>query len=238
MTTETVTIQCPLCRAKLKLRRSTAAVRTVRCTQCQRAFRYRTGQRHSSQADEDQLSNTLASFQDEFEADGVEDDAADSRSSRKPKASKKRKKSSKSRASRRKVRPELEKGEWPIKWIVVAVMFLVALFGWGQAAACYARNEEGWNSLGESPDEIPRGTFGRRGARAATTQMAAESMANFVANAFQQIPNAPRIFVYTLKNALWHPILFGCLEAGILLIGLKLRSLQIKMAHERREVPP
>lgn len=127
-------------------------------------------------------------------------------------------------------------GEWPLKWVVVALMALIAAICWAFAAAGYAHNELGWRTggvqggsdRGESPRDNSRYTDPIETA-------SGRALADFLNNALEQIPNAGAVLGYAVRNSLWLVIVFMVLEALPLVFYWKARALEKDLADDARK---
>ncbi len=108
--------------------------------------------------------------------------------------------------------------EKSVTWVIIMVMLLIAAFGWAFMAAGYAHSEEGWRGgiveAGE-PVRIRSGSMRALGA-----------LADFVSNAFFQIPNLGSVIAFNFKNLIWLPILIIVLELSAVFGGYKMKQLE------------
>jgi hypothetical protein len=112
----------------------------------------------------------------------------------------------------------------PIIAVTAGVMLVVALFGWGFAAAGYAHHAEGWRE--EAPDlESSGGTF--RGKRKA-------AFADFVMNGVSQLPNFPAVVSYTFAEKMWLAVVIGVLEILALAGGFGLKLVESNLSQPPR----
>lgn len=111
--------------------------------------------------------------------------------------------------------------EKSVAWVVLMVMLLIAAFGWAFMAAGYAHSQQGWRTAGAAAAAENRTSL-RRANRAA--------FADFVANAFAQLPNLPAVVGFNLKNRIWLPILILALEALAVFGAFKMKSLEKELS--------
>lgn len=123
-------------------------------------------------------------------------------------------------------------------WMVAMVALVIALFGWAFLAAGYAHHAEGWRQGGaETADEIGGSSSGRRGATTSVRRVASRAFADFVMNAFRQVPNFPQVIAHNLQHRLWLVGLLVGLEGLVIFGGWKLRHLDRELAGHPYEIP-
>lgn len=106
-----------------------------------------------------------------------------------------------------------------VKWVIGAVMILIALFGWGYMAGVYATNVEQFHA------DLPRRTS-YRGYQARVTRAVDSGMWHFVSNGLRQIPNAPEVISYNFAKQIWLPITIGLLELAAVGGGFGMKRLE------------
>ena len=122
----------------------------------------------------------------------------------------------------------------PVIWVVAMAAVLVAAFGWAFMAAGYAHSVEGWRSGGVAEAEfhgrlrVRRGSMQRESVRA---------MADFVHNAFRQLPKMPAVIGHSVSNRLWLPLLFVVLEGGVIGGGWWMYRLEKELRRPPRRKP-
>ncbi len=102
-----------------------------------------------------------------------------------------------------------------VTWVIIMVMLLIAAFGWAFMAAGYAHSEEGWRGGIVEPVRI-------RPVR----MRALRALADFIGNAFSQIPNLGSVIAFNFKNRIWLPILIIGLELSVVFGGYKMKKLE------------
>lgn len=106
--------------------------------------------------------------------------------------------------------------------VIALLMVVIGLFGWASAAAAYAHAKEGWryqeqNTRVDSDGIVYDERF--KDSSGTIRQKAEASFADFVFNAFRQIPNLFSVIAFNFKHRLWLVILFALLEGGAVLLG-------------------
>lgn len=110
--------------------------------------------------------------------------------------------------------------EKSVTWVIAMIMILIAAFGWAFMAAGYAHSEKGWRNEGAAAPE--KSSSIRRASRAA--------FADFVVNAFRQLPELPSVLSFNLKNRWWLPALIVGLEVLAVFGGIKMKSLERELS--------
>ena len=107
-----------------------------------------------------------------------------------------------------------------ITWVVRMTILLVAVFGWGVMAAEYAKRAEGWNPLvQERGVSIPV-------LRPIVRLAAADGFARFAANAVVQLPNAPAVIWFNIRELPWLPLGIVVVEGLVVAAGVGMRRLE------------
>lgn len=117
-----------------------------------------------------------------------------------------------------------EESELPIGCVVVAVMVVIALFGWGFMAGMYTAahikkmSEMSAEELEEFADTSVIDTVKN------------EDKIRFLLNALDQLPNAPTVIAWNFANHIWLPLTILLLELLAIFGGRKLKSLEKQLA--------
>ncbi|MCA9076806.1 MAG: hypothetical protein KDA93_17400 [Planctomycetaceae bacterium] len=119
--------------------------------------------------------------------------------------------------------------------IAVALFILVGVFGWAFLAAQYAHAEEGWRTNGtqELEDDMVSPANQRRGTRG-VQRSAVSAFLDFLGNSCRQLPNAPAVIGFNLRNRLWLVGLIGLAELGVVGIAFWMRSLEKQWAKPKK----
>ena len=132
--------------------------------------------------------------------------------------------------------PQASNGEWPLKWVVVALMVLIAALCWALAAAGYAHHELGWRTGGvQGAWERDKSSGGSSGTDDDFEDASSSALADFLNNALEQIPHAGAVLGYAVRHSLWLVILFVLLEALALVFWWKARSFEKELAEDERK---
>ncbi len=130
--------------------------------------------------------------------------------------------------------------------IAAALSVLVGAFGWAFMAAQYAHAEEGWRSHGVQELDADRlGSVRSRGfasdplrqiyAPVSPTDTDLEfHFLDFIQNAFRQLAKAPTVLSFNLKSRMRLVGLILLAEAGVVGIGLWMRSLERQWAKPKK----
>ena len=126
--------------------------------------------------------------------------------------------------------------EWPLKWVVVALMALIAAVCWAFAAAGYAHHELGWRTGGvQGARERDKSQSGSSGTDDYFERASSRALTDFLNNAVEQIPHAGAVLGYAVRNSLWLVILFIVLEALPLVFWWKANALEKELAKDARK---
>jgi hypothetical protein len=113
-----------------------------------------------------------------------------------------------------------------IRWVVIASMLLIALFGWGFMAGSFA------GAMAKPYSEWTQADLD-----------AADSLRNlpnkdnrvaFVSTAIAQLPNLPTVVSWHFRNRIWLPLLIVALEVGVLMGGVALKRVEKDLHMPRR----
>ncbi len=131
--------------------------------------------------------------------------------------------------------------------IVAALFVLVGAFGWAFMAAQYAHTEGGWRTQGVQELDADRsGSIRSRGFASDPLRPLIDHVPvtptdtdlefhffDFVQNAFRQLAKFPAVISFNFKSRLWLIGLILLAEAGVVGIGLWMRSLERQWAKRR-----
>lgn len=131
---------------------------------------------------------------------------------------------------------------WSLKWVIMALMILVAFLCWGLAAAGYARANFGWRE-NAGVEDFKQLTGGRenispRRGRSVMVAMAIKALLEFLWNGLVQLPRFPWVIGHAFTKSIWVVIVFGVLECLLGFMWWKLAALDKELAKEsRRRLP-
>ena len=130
-----------------------------------------------------------------------------------------------------------EEGGWSLKWVILALMVLIAFICWGLAAAGYARENLGWRQNAQEEDAKlaaeAHGDMPRSGRWVAIAVMI-KALLQFLWNAIVQLPRFPWVIGYAFAKSIWIVILFGVLEGLLCFMWWKLAALDRELERESR----
>ena len=122
---------------------------------------------------------------------------------------------------------ETDGGGLSLTKTALAVGLVIALFGWGAAAADYARDTQGWAAVDPPPED---GVGGRRARRSLAVRSLVTALWRFGTNAAIQVPRAPWVLGHSLKNQPWVAAVVVVLELGVIGGALLFRKLEADLS--------
>lgn len=121
----------------------------------------------------------------------------------------------------------MPENEASLGWVVGALAVVVALFGWGFLAGSYAGSQA--TPMSEMSSEELKELNTRTPLRAKRA-----SMAMFVTNAIEQLPNMGSVISWHFTNRIWLPILILVAELGVLGGGIIMKKVESSLAQPAR----
>lgn len=130
-------------------------------------------------------------------------------------------------------RKKKKQGGWTLTRIYFVLFVLVCLGTWGEMAASYARDVEGWVAGSGVALEVDGARFRRH--RSAAIALMIASMLDFTTNAFAQLPRLPQVFSHTFTQAWGVLIVFVLVQAVLACALCVMKGLELKMEQDARK---